>query len=222
MGHVAGHGENVGVLLQSAARGDARAGVFGGFHHGHPHRHAADNPVANGEILRRRKGAERELRDQRSAKSENLLRQPRIFLGIGDVDPCAENGDGLAFCRNRAPVAGGVNPARHSTYDNQSLHRQVARQTLRHPRAVRRGMASADHRDARLRQHFGIPANIENDGRMVNFFHTWGIGRIVQRDQGHIRRGCARNFLSRPFGRLSRGPRLRRDRLNTCAFQFRE
>ena len=48
---VAGNGEDVAVLLEGEARPDARAGVLGGFNDQHAERHAAEDAIADWEIL---------------------------------------------------------------------------------------------------------------------------------------------------------------------------
>ena len=60
IGHVAGHGKDVAILLQGTACCDARAAVFGCFHHYNADRHAADDPLANREVLGCRKRTQRE------------------------------------------------------------------------------------------------------------------------------------------------------------------
>src|ERR1700730_4640506 len=65
--HIARNSIYVAVLFEGATRGDARPAVFRGFDDQHPDRHAADDPVANREILRRRRGADRKLANERAA-----------------------------------------------------------------------------------------------------------------------------------------------------------
>jgi hypothetical protein len=80
--------------------------------------HAADDPIANGKILRGGKGSQGKLRNEDAAESENLFRGSRVFLGIDHVDPGAKYRDGLTFGplgRDRAAVAGGVDAAGHTT-----------------------------------------------------------------------------------------------------------
>ena len=80
------------------------------------------------------KRSHRKFGNQRAAESENLLRQPRVFLGIYHVDASAEYRDGLAFGGDRAAMAGGVHAARHATNNDQALRGQIAGQALRHAR----------------------------------------------------------------------------------------
>ena len=96
VGYVPGHGKNVATLLQGASRRDPGSAIFPGFNHQHANRHAADKPVADGKILRRRKGAQRKLRRDCATRGENLLGELLVFLGINLVDAGAPNGDGAA------------------------------------------------------------------------------------------------------------------------------
>src|SRR5947209_8266128 len=52
LGDVAWNGENLAVLLRRKLRSDRRAGIFAALHYHHPHADAADNPVADREVLR--------------------------------------------------------------------------------------------------------------------------------------------------------------------------
>ena len=105
VGHVARHCEYVAILFQRTAHGDSRSGIFRSFHNQPTRGHGAQNSVANRKILRRRKGANRKFGNQRPAQRENLLREPRIFLGINCDDARLENRDSLAFRRDRPATA---------------------------------------------------------------------------------------------------------------------
>ena len=174
VGDVAGHGKNVAILLERAARGDTRSGIFGGFDDEHSDRHAAENPVANGKVLRRGEGADRELGNKRASEGEDLLGQSRILFGINHVDAGAEYRGGLALGCDRATMAGGVDAARHAAENNQSLRGEIAGQALSHPGAVGRRMARADHGDAGAGQNVGIAANIKDQRRIVDFLEPGG------------------------------------------------
>ena len=153
-------------------------------------------------------------------KRQNLFRQPRVLLGIDDVDAGAEHGDGLAFGRDGAAMAGGIDSAGHPTDNDQSLGRKVAGQTLGHAGSVGRGMARSDDRNAGLRQQFGIPAHIKKKRWIVDFFQPRRVQRVVQSEDVHLGIGGSGDLLPRQFRRLSRGHGLRRNGLNAGAFQF--
>ena len=81
-------------------------------------------------------------------------------------------------------------------------------------------MPRAHHGNPWLCQHFNVSVNIEHKGRIVNLFQPRRIASIFQRKHRDSRRRSARNFLARQFRRFSGGDRLRRDRLNSSAFQL--
>src|SRR5205823_11362824 len=110
-----------------------------GFHHQHAHRHAADDPVANGEILWRGERSYRKFGDQCAPERENLIGEPAVFAGIVDVDSGAEDGGSLRLGGDSAPVRGRVHAAGHATNNDDPTGRKVARESLRHPQAVRVG-----------------------------------------------------------------------------------
>src|ERR1700681_3439701 len=93
VGYVARNGVDVAVLFEGAAGSDARAAVFRGFDHQYAGGRAADDPVADGNVLWSRESSDRELRDQRATDSHDLLGEPRVFLGVHDVNSGAEDGD---------------------------------------------------------------------------------------------------------------------------------
>jgi len=71
-----------------------------------------------GEILWRRKCAQRELGDESSAESEDLFREARVLFGIDDIDARAKYGDRLALRGDCAAMARCVDAAGHPTnYD---------------------------------------------------------------------------------------------------------
>jgi hypothetical protein len=149
--------------------------------------------------LRRRERSQGKLGDQGAAERENLLRQTRVFLGINHVDACAKHGKRLTFGRNRAAVAGGVNPSRHAADNDQTLSREVADQALRHARTVRRGMPRSDHGDAGLDQDVDTTPDIKNERRVIDFFEARRIRRVVHGNQVHAGSGGTRDFLPRQF-----------------------
>ena len=71
----------------------------------------------------------------------------------------------LPFAAITPRCAGGVDAARHATENDQSLRREiaVARRSAM-PRAVGRGMAGADHRDAGLRERLHIATSHKDHG----------------------------------------------------------
>ena len=98
VGHVSGHRKDVTILLEREASGDACAGIFGGFDDQHADGHAAQDAVANREVLRRGKGSPRKFGNESPAELENLFGEARVVFGVDDVDARAEN-------RQRLPLA---------------------------------------------------------------------------------------------------------------------
>ncbi len=169
--------------------------------------------------MRRGKGSQGKLGDQRAAQSKNLLGDSRIFLVIKDIDARAKPRDRLAFGGNRAAMAGGVNPARHATNHGQSLRSEVASQPLRHARTVGHGMARSHHGDAGLGQHLGVAADAKDERRIVDFLGAADMRRHPAKP-GDGGGGGARNFFSRQFRGLSRSQGLGRNGLDACALEF--
>lgn len=57
-------------------------------------------------------------------------------------------------------------------------------------------MASADHRNAGLREHVDVSAHVKDQGWIVNFLQACRIGGIVKRNDRHSgRAGFAQFFL---------------------------
>ena len=83
-------------------------------------------------------------------------------------------------------------------------------------------MARADHRNAWLRQHFGVAANGKDEWQIVNFLQPRGVTSIFRRERRHSSGGRARHLLPRQFRQFPGGHRLRRNGFNPCAFQFGE
>ena len=81
-------------------------------------------------------------------------------------------------------------------------------------------MASSDHGDAGLGQHFGVAAQVENERWVVDFFQAVRVERVFHGEQSHARCGGARDLVACEFRRFSRGQRLCRDVLNGRTFQF--
>jgi hypothetical protein len=128
-------------------------------------------------------------RDERAAESQNLFREPRIFLGIDHVNAGPKHRDGLAFGGDRTAMAGGVDAARHPTNNDQSLRGKIAGQALGHAGTIGRGMARSHHGDAGLGQHFGIAANSKDQRRIADFLQARRVRWVVHRDHGDVRGG---------------------------------
>ncbi len=77
-----------------------------------------------------------------------LLRQLLVLLGIDHINSGAPHGDGFALRIESADVRCGVYAARHAAQNHQASIRQVARQLLRHPAAIRSGVPRANNREA--------------------------------------------------------------------------
>ena len=161
-------------------------------------------------------------RDQRAAEGENLFREPRIFFRIDHVDSGAKDRERLAFGRDRAAMAGGVDAARHTANNDESLRGEIAGQPLGHARSIRRGMARPDHRDAGLGQQFRIAAHTKDQRRIVNFFQPRRIARVFLRNHCHFGGGSTRNLFASQFRGLAGSQRLRGDRLNAGGLEFRQ
>jgi hypothetical protein len=119
-------------------------------------------------------------------------------------------------------VAGRVDAARHATNNDQSLGGKIAGKALSHARAIRRGMTRADHGDPGLGQHVGIAADIQDEGRIIDFFQARRVRGIVHRDDGHAGSGGLGDLFAGEFGRLARGQRLSGDGLNAGGLEFGE
>src|SRR5579885_2965624 len=79
------HGKDLAILLEGHPRGYQRAALLGGLDDNHAERHPRDHPVASGKILRDRRGAHRQFRDERAAALDNQLGEPAMLRRIDDV-----------------------------------------------------------------------------------------------------------------------------------------
>ena len=84
-GNVPGDGKDLAVLLQRQPRRDQRAAVFGSLHNDDAERQSADDPVADGEILRGGGRPQRKFRNHR-ARLGDLLRQGLVLPRIDHVN----------------------------------------------------------------------------------------------------------------------------------------
>ena len=183
VGDVAGDGEDFPALLQGAAAGDAGAAELSGFDHQDAARQAADDAVAQGEIVRIGAGGERKFADQRAAQFEDLLAELAIFAGIDDIDAGAEDGDGASAGLHGSLVGDGVDAAGHAADDDQAAVGEVLREPLGHAEAVGRGVAGADDGDGGVEQNAGIAAHVEDERRIVDFGQVRGVELRAEGDE---------------------------------------
>ncbi len=131
VGDVAGDGEDFPALLEGAAGGDAGAAELAGLDHQDSARQAADDAVAQGEIVRIGAGGERKFADQRAAEFEDLLGELAIFARVDDIDAGAEDGDGASAGLHRSLVGDGIDAAGHAADDDQAAVGEVLRRAAR-------------------------------------------------------------------------------------------
>jgi len=165
----------------------------------HSHRHAADDAIADRKILRSSEGSQREFGDERASQRDNLLGEARVFLGIRYVDTCAEHGDRLALCVDRAAMRGGVYAAHHAALNDKSTGARSIASRSAIARAIRRRMARAHHRDAGLSQDVNRTTPAKHDRRIADLLETGRVRGIFDRNQVNTSSGRARR---------ARGPAL--------------
>ena len=164
-------------------RGDQGAGPVGGFHHHDAQRQPADNPIPGGKTKPFRQGAQGGLADDRAVGGD-LRMELLVLAGIDDVQAAAHDRNGLAPCRQRSPVGGGVYPQGKAAGDDQIKAGQFRGQPLRHLQSIRGGRPCSDHGDARSAEELRISQDMENHRRVVYFLEQGRKERIVPAKQG--------------------------------------
>jgi hypothetical protein len=65
---------------------------------------SADDAVANGKILRRRKRIQRKFRNKRSTEGQHIFHEMGVFFRVNAVNSSAKHSDSFAFRRDRATM----------------------------------------------------------------------------------------------------------------------
>lgn len=116
---VAGDGEYFPALVERKAGRDGAAGVLGAFHNQDAIAEAADDPVADGEVLRIAGSAEGEFRKDQAVVGD-LFHEALVFGGVDDINATTEDGDGVAFDVEGAAVGGSIDAAGEATGNGES------------------------------------------------------------------------------------------------------
>src|SRR3989442_8046517 len=94
--------------------------------------------------------------------------------------PSAEHLHRLAFACHRTAMRSAVSAAGETAENHQAPSRQIAPQPLCHSRAIGSRMARAHDRNSWLRDCFRIPAQVENQRRVIDLLQLLRIGWIVK------------------------------------------
>ncbi len=113
------HGKDLPALVQGVAHRDGGAASGAGFHHHHPQGQAADDAVADGEILGFGGRAQGKLADQGSLPRD-LLVEFLVFRRIDHVQAAAQDGQGTAAVLQGPLVGGGVDAPGQAAYYRQA------------------------------------------------------------------------------------------------------
>src|SRR5689334_7247815 len=119
VGDVAGDGEDFAALVDGELGGDGGTGVLSALHDQDTEAHAADDAVADGEVLGKCGGAHGEFGDDEPARGE-LTGELPVLAGVDDVDAAAEDGDGIGGAAERSLVSGGVDSTGHAADDGEA------------------------------------------------------------------------------------------------------
>jgi len=121
---------------------------------------------------------------------------------LGRIDPVVaarEHRDGAGG--EARPVGGGIDAACEPRRDAEARGAELARQSLRHLDAGRRGVAGTDHGDQRATQHVGIAAHRQQRWGVLDGLEIGGIIGLAERDEARAeplrRRNLALGLLPR-------------------------
>src|SRR5271166_7523 len=117
---------DVPSLLDRAASGYPGSAVLSRPYDQNADRHSTDDTVANGEILRCRKGSQRKLTDDRASTGENLVCKFLIFLGVGNVDARTPNRCRPAMSVQSPSMSCRIDTARHPADNDYPASCKVA------------------------------------------------------------------------------------------------
>ena len=79
-----------------------------------------------GKFCGARESSERKLGNQRAAQGKNLFGKARVFLRVNHIDTSAKHRDCLAFGGDRSAMASGIDTARHTADDHETLRSEIA------------------------------------------------------------------------------------------------
>ena len=113
----AGNGEDLFTFLHGMVRGDQGAAAFGRLDDQHRPRKTGNQPIALRKVVLEWRHARRELRYEAASLREGL-NKGAMFGRIVDVEPIAENSDGVAANLDRCLVRYAINPTSQPTNDD--------------------------------------------------------------------------------------------------------
>ncbi len=130
--------------------------------------------VASGEVSRKRGRTEVKFRNKQALLRQDAVRECAMTAGVGDVDPCSQDGDGPSGAWRRAQcpgVRGGIDSVCETAHDAPALARQVACKGGRIVSTVCRGVACANDSNRFTLQTGQITLCVK---------HRWVIGYFLQ------------------------------------------
>src|ERR1700722_4513705 len=119
--NIAGHGENITVLLQRTTRRDPCSRIFRSLNHRNTNRHATQYPITDGKVLRRSECSQAEFGNESSPQAPESAPTNANFLSDKLCQPVPKYRKRFAFVRDRPAMTGSVDAARHAADDQQPL-----------------------------------------------------------------------------------------------------
>src|SRR6185312_7925533 len=187
----AGNREYLPTLIGSGARGDERTRGERRLDHQAALCEAADEAIALWKVMRRRRGAGRELRKQQPA-ARDLGCECRVALRIGYVDARTEDGDGAARACKSAAVGGGIDAERKAGDDREARVAQRAREALGVALALGARVTASDDSERRARGKLDATRGVEQRRRIGDFEQAARIVVVGERDDPAP--GCEREL----------------------------
>lgn len=238
------NGKHLAVVVEGKARGNERAGFFGGFDHDGAECETGNDAVSHGKRADARLRIRRKFAYEASAARCNGAGKGEMIswrdAAFGKA--VSEHGRRESARLKRALVRHGVESQRQTAYHHESRARKFLGKFQRHVSAVVGRFSSADDRDAGVFVEDGdISFRIEKRGRIGNFFEEPGVRVVPDRCNGNIlfvqdlpravRASCRRSRVleSRLFARRKSGlgeffcaGAERRFRIWKCAHEFKD
>ncbi len=174
-------GQDFATLLKCKAGGDGASAVLGTLDDDNGIADAADNAVAQGEVLWVRGCADGELRENEPLGSD-FPGEVAILRGVDVVNAAAEDGDGLAPVIEASPMGMGIDAAGHAANDAEAHFGEVSSEFGRDCLAISGGTPGADKRDVDFVKQIRITKGKQDEGRIGNLPQAVRVKRVRKRE----------------------------------------
>ena len=187
-----GHREHVAPFVRCGAGRDECPRGFTGFYYHCRERQAADDPVANREVLCRRSDSGRVLA-QECPLRDYLGGEGAVLGRIDGVEAVTEHRQCAPAVLEGCPVRVAVNTPRQATHDGQPSNRQLAGQLRGDAATVGRAAPGTDHGDGAAILRGELATDIQHRRRSRNGAQQRWIALLVQPGQHRYPR-CGQPF----------------------------